>query len=65
MEDALELYTEVISSPSFPQKDFERLQQQQIARIKREKTNPIQMALRVFPKMIYGEGHAYSMPFTG
>lgn len=65
MEDALKLYTEVISSPSFPQKDFERLQLQQIARIKREKASPIPMALRVFPKMIYGESHAYSLPFTG
>ena len=23
------------------------------------------MALRVFPKLIYGEGHAYSNPFSG
>lgn len=23
------------------------------------------MALRVFPKFLYGEGHAYSLPFTG
>ena len=65
LDGALKLYTEVISDPSFPNKDFERLQKQQIAAIKREKANPIQMALRVFPKMIYGEGHAYSLPFTG
>ena len=23
------------------------------------------MALRVFPKLLYGEGHAYATPFTG
>jgi zinc protease len=65
IDDALALYGEVISSPSFPQADFHRLQQQQIAGVKREKASPFQMALRVFPKMIYGEGHAYSLPFTG
>lgn len=65
MDEALKLYAEVISSPSFPKKDFKRLQKQQVARIKREKSNPIQMALRVFPKLIYGETHAYSLPFTG
>ena len=65
MDQALDLYAEVISTPSFPQADFERLQKQQIAGIQREKARPFQMALRVFPKMLYGAGHAYSLPFTG
>ncbi len=65
MDDALELYADVITHPVFPEADFERLKKQQIARIKREKASPFQMALRVFPKLIYGEGHAYSLPFTG
>ena len=65
LDDALELYAEVITSPSFPQSDFERLKKQQLARIKREKASPFTMALRVFPKLIYGEDHAYGLPFTG
>jgi len=33
--------------------------------INREKQTPIQMALRVFPALLYGSDHAYGNPFTG
>ncbi|RMF66107.1 MAG: insulinase family protein, partial [Calditrichaeota bacterium] len=65
LDEALDLYADVILHPSFPEADFNRLKKQQLARIKREKSNPIQMALRVFPKLIYGADHAYGLPFTG
>ncbi|NIR50389.1 insulinase family protein [candidate division KSB1 bacterium] len=65
LDEALDLYAEIITRPSFPESDFERLQKQQLASIEQEKANPIQMALRVFPKLLYGEDHAYSLPFTG
>lgn len=65
MDESLELFADVILNPSFPEKEFARLQQQQLARIQREKVTPVQMALRVFPQLLYGEGHAYSNPFTG
>jgi zinc protease len=65
MDKSLELYTDVILNPSFPDAEFERLRQQQLAAIQREKVTPVPMALRVFPKLIYGEGHAYSLPLTG
>lgn len=65
LKKSLELFADVILHPSFPEADFERLQKQQLARILREKATPVQMALRVFPKLIYGENHAYSLPFTG
>ncbi len=65
LEPSLALYSDVILNPAFPAEDFARLQKQQIAGIQREKVNPIQMALRVFPKLLYGEGHAYSVQFTG
>lgn len=65
MDESLTLFADVILNPSFPQEDFERLKKQQLAGIKREKSNPIQMALRVFPKLVYGEDHAYGTPFTG
>ena len=63
--DSLDLFADVILNPSFPENELDRLRQQQLARIQREKATPIQMALRVFPKLLYGEGHAYSIPFTG
>jgi len=65
LDPALDIYADVILNPSFPEADFQRLQQQLIAGIKREQTEPVSMALRVFPKILYGGSHAYGTPLTG
>ena len=65
LDASLDLYADVILNPSFPEAEFTRLRQQQLAGIQREKVQPVQMALRVFPRLLYGEGHAYSNPLTG
>ncbi|MEK6280233.1 MAG: pitrilysin family protein [Acidobacteriota bacterium] len=65
LDRSLNLFSDVILNPAFPQSDFERLQKLQIAGIQREKSQPVQMGLRVFPKLLYGSGHAYGNPYTG
>jgi len=65
LDPSLDLFADVILNPVFPESDFKRQQQQQLAGIQREKNTPIQMALRVFPGLIYGPGHAYGNPLTG
>ena len=65
LDGALELYADIILNPSFPETEFARLKTQQLARIQREKANPTQMALRVFPLILYGDDHAYGIPLTG
>jgi len=65
LDPALDIYADVILNPYFPEADFKRLQQQLIAGIKREQTEPVNMALRVFPKILYGGSHAYGTPLTG
>jgi zinc protease len=65
LDSALAIYGDVILHPSFPQTDFERLKRQRLAQIQQEKADPIGMALRVFPGLLYGPGHAYSLPWTG
>ncbi|HEU5040872.1 MAG TPA: pitrilysin family protein [Gemmatimonadales bacterium] len=65
LDASLALYADVILNPSFPQADFERLKRQRIAQIRREKSEPVGMALRVLPRLLYGEGHAYANPWTG
>lgn len=62
---ALEIYADVIMNPTFPPAELERLRKQQLAAIQREKVTPVQMALRVFPRLLYGEAHAYGLPLTG
>jgi zinc protease len=65
LDPSLELYADVVLNPAFPESDFKRLQNQQLDAIKREKSEPTQMALRVLPRFLYGPDHPYSNPFTG
>jgi zinc protease len=65
LEPSLELFADVILNPSFPEKELDRLRKLQLAAIQREKVQPVSMALRVFPRLLYGEDHAYGMPLTG
>jgi len=65
LDASLDIYSDVILHPSFPQQDFTRLQKLQQDGIQNEKSEPTQMALRVFPRILYGGNHAYGNPFTG
>ena len=65
LDASLSIFADVILNPSFPDEDFKRLQKQRIAGIQREKVTPVQMALRVMPKILYGSDHAYGNPLTG
>ena len=65
MPQALNLYSDLVLNPSFPQNEFERLQKDRLAAIAREKTVPQTMALRVLPSILYGKDHPYATPFTG
>jgi len=62
---SLALLADVVMRPAFPEADFQRLRQQVLAGIQQESVNPVAMALRVMPKLMYGDGHPYSLPLTG
>jgi len=65
LDPSLDLFADVILNPSFPEADFKREQKLQLDSIEEEQKDPIQMALRVFPGLIFGAGHAYGNPLTG
>lgn len=65
LDPSLDLFADVILNPAFPQAEFDRLKKNQLNNINREKAQPVQMAIRVMPKFLYGEGHAYAKPLTG
>jgi zinc protease len=65
LDPSLELYADIILHPVFRQSDVERLRKQRLVQIQREKADPLGMALRVFPRVVFGEGHAYANPWSG
>jgi zinc protease len=65
LDPSLALLADVVVNPSFPASDFERLKALQLAAIDQESVQPFGMALRVVPKLVYGEGHPYALPLTG
>jgi zinc protease len=62
---SLELFSDVLIHPSFPAADFELLKAQTLAAIQQEKSQPMGIATRLFPALVYGEGHAYGNPASG
>jgi zinc protease len=54
-----------VLNPTFPEAEIARRKKQVAAQIAQQKEQPMQMALRVLPKMLYGGGHAYGNPLTG
>ena len=65
MDASMALYADVLRNAAFTQQEIDRLRQQWLARIQQEKAQPIGLALRNLPPLLYGAGHAYGMPLTG
>ncbi len=62
---SLDIYSDVILNPAFSEEELERQRRLRLSQIQREKSEPVSMALRIFPALIYGDGHAYALPMTG
>lgn len=56
---ALDVFTDVLTSPSFPQESFQRIQQQLLTGLQAEKQSPSALASRAFYANLYGN-HPYS-----
>ncbi len=64
LQPALSTFISVLTKPSFPEKDFERLKKQALISIKDSEQRPGDIASRAFYKAIYGD-HPYSRPGLG
>lgn len=61
---ALSTFITILTKPSFPNKDFQRLKKQALIAIKDEEQRPGDIASKAFYKAIYGD-HPYSQPTLG
>jgi len=64
LQPALETFVALLTQPSFPQKDFQRMKKQALISIKDSEQRPADIANRAFYKAIYGE-HPYSKSGSG
>jgi zinc protease len=65
LDESLAIFGDVILNPSFPAEELDRLRKRRLATIQQESMQPIGIALRVLPALLYGTGHAYGTPLTG
>jgi predicted Zn-dependent peptidase len=65
LDESLALFSTMLRKPRFDSEEIARVKATWIAGIKQEKARPNAAALRVMPPLLYGEGHAYAMPFSG
>jgi zinc protease len=65
LEASLSYYVAVIAEPGFADVDFQRLQAKQVADIRRETREPMSMAMRLMPYVLYGPQSAYGRPLSG
>ncbi|MBN8923714.1 MAG: peptidase M16 [Rhodanobacter sp. 68-29] len=65
LKPSLTLFADIVRDPAFKAADIERVRGQWLADIAQEKTQPVGLALRTLPPLLYGADHAYGIPFTG
>jgi predicted Zn-dependent peptidase len=65
LDASLGLLADVIRNPAFAPAEVERLRGQLLTRIAAEKTEPMPIAQRLLPPLLYGQAHPYGIPFTG
>src|SRR6185437_5190059 len=65
LEGSLDLFADILLNPTFPRGQLEVLKLQSTAAIEQQKSQPRGIASRLFPKLLYGAGHAYANPFSG
>lgn len=65
LPESLDLFAEALLTPTFPEEELARLKKQSLVAIQQERAQPYGIASRIYPKLIYGEGHAYANPLSG
>ncbi|MBA2339981.1 MAG: insulinase family protein [Pyrinomonadaceae bacterium] len=65
LDQALDVYGDVIASPAFPATDLERVRATRIAALQQRRDNATIIAETIFPQLLYGRDHAYGHPMIG
>ena len=62
---SLDLFADIVRNPAFAPGEVERIRATQLAGIASEQTQPLGIARRAMPALLYGADHPYGKPFSG
>lgn len=65
LDESLALFVDVLRYPEFPEQELARVKSNWQDKIAQEESSPFSIALRRLPPLLYGDDHAYGIPFTG
>ena len=65
LDQAISVFSDVVTNPSFPQKEFDRLKRQRLTDLIRQKDQPPAIANNAFSFLLYGAGHPYGNNASG
>lgn len=65
LDEALTVFGDVISHPTFPEKEFERLRNQRLTGLLQQKDRPPTIATLAFNHIVYGANHPYGNDPSG
>jgi zinc protease len=65
LPQSLDLMSDIVRHPAFAPAEVNRVRAQQLAAIASETKQPVGLALRTLPPLLYGKDHPYGVPFSG
>ncbi|HET7845483.1 MAG TPA: pitrilysin family protein [Xanthomonadales bacterium] len=65
LSPSLALWADMVRRPAFAPTEIARVRKIWLAGIAQEKTEPMSIALRLLPPLLFGPEHGYGAPFTG
>ncbi len=65
LDAALAVYADVLTNPTFPEKEFARVKNDRLTSLLQQKDRPTTIASVAFGKILYGAGHPYGNDVNG
>src|SRR5262249_11250292 len=65
LDRTLELFDEVVTTPTFPEKELDRIRDQRLTALLQQKDSPGAMASNTASRVVYGDTHTYAWPLIG
>jgi zinc protease len=65
LDTALDVYADVLTRPTFPEKEFQRVKSERLTSLLQQKDRPPQIANAAFSRILYGANHPYGNDAAG